>query len=88
MKVINPEYIKYQIQPIEITMRKLFGIALEESEVANKTADAIEELLKNREKYRKTIDSFIKENIYNPGQSGEVGAKYIISRLREKRNKK
>ena len=80
MKVINPEYDQYENKPMEITFRNVCGISIDPSEVSDITAH-VKDVFGRAEEYRQTIDSFMKENVYNIGSSGQNGAKYIISRL-------
>ena len=80
MKVINPEYDQYENKPMEITFRKTCGISIDPEEVEN-IADHVAEVFRHSDDYRQTIESFMKENVYNIGRSGQNGAKYIVSRL-------
>ena len=80
MKVINPEYDQYENKPMEITFRNVCGISIDLSEVSDITTH-VKDVFERAEEYRQTIDSFMKENVYNIGSSGQNGAKYIISRL-------
>ena len=80
MKVINPEYDQYKNKPMEITFRSVCGISIDPSEVPNIT-DRVKEVFGHEEAYRRTIEAFMKENVFNIGSSGQNGAKYIVSRL-------
>lgn len=83
MKVTNLEYEKIDIVPVDITLRSQVGISLEKSEVAY-ADEAIKNLFTNQEVYSKQIRELKKSYFFNLGHSGEVAAKYIIERVKEK----
>lgn len=83
MKVMNPEYEKINIPPINIWMREVIGAVVKPDEL-EKLPEAVERLLSGRDEYRERIDRFVHEYVYNLGNSGEVGAKYIINEIQKK----
>lgn len=83
MKVMNPEYEKISTPPINIWMREVIGAVVKPDEL-EKLPEAVERLLSGRDEYRERIDRFVHEYVYNLGNSGEVGAKYIINEIQEK----
>ena len=83
MKVMNPEYEKINTPPINIWMREVIGAVVKPSEL-EKLPEAVERLLSGRDEYRERIDRFVHEYVYNLGNSGEVGAKYIINEIQKK----
>lgn len=83
MKVMNPEYEKINTPPINIWMREVIGAVVKPDEL-EKLPEAVERLLSGRDEYRERIDSFVHEYVYNLGNSGEVGAKYIINEIQKK----
>lgn len=83
MKVMNPEYEKINTPPINIWMREVIGAVVKPDEL-EKLPEAVERLLSGRDKYRERIDRFVHEYVYNLGNSGEVGAKYIINEIQKK----
>ena len=87
MKIMNPEYTKISVEPINIWSRKELGevITIEECKNIDKV---VEKMLKEREKYSEKIDKLVKETVYNLGNSAEVGANYIISAVQNKINEK
>lgn len=80
MKVINPEYDQYENKPMEITFREVCGISIDptETSIIEKHAAYV---LGRSDDYREIIGTFMKENVYNIGRSGQNGAKYIVSKL-------
>ena len=83
MKVMNPEYEKINTPPINIWMREVIGAVVKPGEL-EKLPEAVERLLSGRDEYRERIDRFVHEYVYNLGNSGEVGAKYIINEIQKK----
>ena len=83
MKVMNPEYEKINTPPINIWMREVIGAVVKPDEL-EKLPEAVERLLSGRDEYRERIDRFVHEYVYNLGNSGEVGAKYIINEIQKK----
>lgn len=80
MKIMNPDYQELSEVPIDIELRNEVGISLDTDKLSelNTTVDtlfhadrfSVESMTQLREKY-----------IYNIGESGKVGAKFIIDRL-------
>ena len=83
MKVMNPEYEKINTPPINIWMREVIGAVVKPDEL-EKLPEAVERLLSGRDEYRERIDRFVHEYVYNLGNSGEVGSKYIINEIQKK----
>ena len=80
MKVMNPEYEKIEIVPINITLRETIGAALELDELS-KIKEKTDYLLKNAKKYKKTISDFVDNNIYNVGTSSDICGRYIVGQV-------
>ena len=80
MKIMNLEYEKINIPPINLTMRTVIGEALETDELS-KTNETIEKMLRDREEYAKTIEKTFTEHVYNIGKSSKLCGRYIIKRL-------
>lgn len=83
MKIMNPEYEKIEVVPLNIYLREKIGCSLDPN-VLNQLGDKIEFLLSNSDKYYDKIGEFVNEYVYNIGKSSEVGAKYIIGQLQKK----
>lgn len=83
MKIMNPEYEKIEVVPLNVYLREKIGCSLD-TNVLNQLGDKIEFLLTNSDKYYDKIGEFVNEYVYNIGKSSEVGAKYIIGQLQKK----
>ena len=82
MKIMNPEYKKIGIEPLNIWMRYEIGRVLKLDEI-DKTADTAAKMLAASDTYQASIDRFVKEYVYNLGSSASVGAKYIIQEIQK-----
>lgn len=87
MKVMNPEYEKIDVVPINVFMREEIGRSLNLDEL-NKIGDTVQALLQDADKYYDKIGDIVNEYVYNLAHSSEVGAKYIISQLQKKVNER
>ena len=83
MKVMNPEYKKIAEVPLNILLRDKIGKSLDIENLSN-IKEVAAYLLEHSEEYREQIDKLAHYYVYNLGNSGEVGAKYIIRALQEK----
>ena len=84
IKVVNPEYDQYENKPVEVSYRDIIGISIDPGEVTD-IADHVSEVFARAKDYRQTITNYFEENVYNIGYSGQNGAKYIISSLKNRR---
>ena len=80
MKIMNPEYEKIGVEPINIWMREVLGKVVKPEEM-QKIPDTVQYLLDHAQEYHDTIESFVIEYVYNLGISAEVGARYIIDQV-------
>ena len=83
MKVMNPEYKKIEIEPINIWMRDCIGATLNPDEM-DKASVIVEKMFDDAAMYRSRIDNFVHEYVYNLGHSSEVGAQYIVNEIVKK----
>ena len=88
MKVLNPNYEKIPFVPTEISWKDQVGISIDTDKLST-VPDVVAELLTNPKKYEAQIDEALHRNIYNVGESGLAGAKYIYNQIikRQQKNK-
>ncbi|MBR6873799.1 MAG: hypothetical protein IKN17_09875 [Ruminococcus sp.] len=86
MKVMNPEYERLGIEPINKTMRTEVGriIGTEDLDSIN---GVISGMLAEREKYAAQIEKVRAAHLYNIGRSAELCGRYIIRSLNKKRGR-
>lgn len=87
MKVMNPEYQKIGIEPINIWSRNEIGRVLSLDEIGS-AAEAVTDLVQNVDSYSDRIRRFTEDNIYNLGTSSQVGGEYIIESIKAKIQKR
>ena len=87
IKMENPNYTKIGIEPQEITLRNVLGVALEKDEIKTKFASTVKQLI-GSEEFKEKLRTKREEYFYNLGSGGVIGAKYIIKYLVDKKNKK
>lgn len=86
MKVMNPEWEKIDIVPIDIAIREQLGAALDVDQLSV-VGDVLDNLIRNTSVYHDTIAELKQKTFYSLGHSGEVGGKYILNALKEKQEK-
>ena len=84
-KINNPDYEKLGITPLEFALRAQVGIRVDPKDLSG-LEDALRTLLTEdrSEKIQAIRDTYIS----NFGQSGAVGGRYILRRLKERQQKK
>ena len=80
MKVLNPNYKDYPVQPLDIELRNEIGRAVDLNDVRN-IHMVVSDLLCNSITYAGRIREALDKLVYNPGRSGEAGGKYLIKRI-------
>lgn len=86
-KILNPNYTRYSTVPAEIAWKDQVGVSLDMNEL-DKVEETVNELLSNPEKYREKIEEALKNNIFNIGESGLAGAKYIYRSIAQRQKSK
>ena len=81
MKIMNPEWQKIEMEPIDIAIRTLIGkdIDVDKMDRISELADA---LLHSPDSYRIQIQKVRDEEVYNIGRSDEIGGQYIVDTAR------
>ena len=82
MKVLNPNYKNFDLEPTDISWRKKLGVSIDLCDI-KKTGQKVMDLLSNKDSFKTQIEEVAKEFIYYHGRSGEAGGKYIIARLQK-----
>jgi YidC/Oxa1 family membrane protein insertase len=87
MKITNPDYQELKTVPIDIELRSKVGISVQPDAVEDKIRDSVDKLLFDEQFSRDSLQKLKEEYIYHNGESGKVGAKYIIDKLVERSGK-
>ena len=83
MKIMNEEWEKIDVVPLNIQIRNIFGRNLNLDEL-NSLSSVVQSLLSNKEDYRIIISDYMEKEIYNLGKSSCIGGEYIIKAIKEK----
>ncbi|MDE7313648.1 MAG: membrane protein insertase YidC [Eubacterium sp.] len=83
VKIMNPEYKRIGVEPLNIWVREKIGKVLEPNELAL-AASTIGGMFDSMDEYAEKIRKIVQEYVYHPGTSAQVAAEYIIGRLLEK----
>lgn len=84
MKILNPDYQELSTLPIDLELRDKVGISLEIGGIKEKIGAAVEELLTGKNFSKKEMSKLRDYYIYNIGNSGKIGAEYMIHQLIDK----
>jgi len=84
MKVMNPEWDKINVVPLNIAVRNIIGKSISVDSI-NQAAEVIEELFSKEEEYKKSIEDYMSRELYSLRNSSSVGGKYIINQLLKKK---
>lgn len=82
-KIMNKNYKKIPLEPINFSLRKKVGIELNPDQL-DRVADAVSEIFAKQGEFHDRILQVRSETVFNIGRSGEAGGKYIINRIIEK----
>lgn len=80
LKVLNPEYSRLDIDPIEISTRSDIGLSVSPEALGNIPAK-VKELTSRQHEFAELIRQTRRKTQYNWLASAEVGGKYILERL-------
>jgi YidC/Oxa1 family membrane protein insertase len=80
MKVMNPDYQDIDVEPFDVVIRNEIGISLKPEEL-DAIGEVVQKLLYHPTYSREHMKEIRSQYLYNVGNSGEVGADYIIRRL-------
>jgi len=80
MKVMNPEWRKINVSPMDIWIRNKIGVSVDMDKLGN-IDKTVRELLDGREEYKEKIPRIIEEYLYDVGNAAKTGGEYIINRL-------
>ncbi|MDL2289672.1 CDP-glycerol glycerophosphotransferase family protein, partial [Clostridia bacterium OttesenSCG-928-F22] len=86
MKVMNPEYGKIGLTPVEVALRGQLGQELEPDELSN-IASAVDDLFKRGDVYEAQIRKLMDKYLFHPGESAQVAGKYIIDAVNRHQGK-
>lgn len=81
MKIMNSDYEKIGIDPINRSLRSQLGEILSLNKIGT-IDDVIRQMLNSQEEYSQRITQVLEEHMYNIGKSSEICGRYIIRSLK------
>jgi YidC/Oxa1 family membrane protein insertase len=87
MKIMNPEWQKIGIEPMDIWIRNRVGESLDTDKLTEAN-ELVQKMLDNGDSYSAAIDQVMSEYLYRTDNAGETGGGYIIERIKERRKEK
>jgi len=82
MKVMNPEWQKIGIEPMDLLIRNKIGISIDTDRLIG-INEIVRSLLNSGDTYKEEIENFIREYLYDFKQSAEIGGEYLINRCND-----
>lgn len=82
MKVMNPDYQEIDVKPFDIVIRDKVGISVEMDDLSS-IAQKVKMLLEDNSYQPEAMEKIREEYLFHVGNSGNVGADYIIRKLIE-----
>lgn len=80
MKVMNKDYKKINVEPIDISMRNKIGKAIEKQEVKD-IKNIVDDLILNQKKYKENNIEIRNKYLFNIGKSSKIAGEYIINKI-------
>jgi len=85
MKIMNPEWQKIDVKPMDLWLRDRIGISVDPSELDD-VNNVVLKLIDDKDQFKTNINDIICNHIYNTGKTAKVGGDYIIDRIRARRD--
>ena len=86
IKANNPNWEKLNITPVEIKFRNELGVNVNKEDL-NKVGEIVSDLFTNSLLYKQKINDYFETFTFNHGTAAEVGAKYVLKSIVEKKKK-
>ncbi len=80
MKIINKDYKKIDVIPIDIELRDIIGKSIKVEDIEN-INDSINYLIENKKNYEQINKDARIKYLYNFGESSSISGKYIVDQL-------
>lgn len=77
-KILNPDYSRLEIEPIEVQVREQLGVVVPTNQLANLGSIA-RNMASDAQQWQITLREARQRWIFNPGRSGDIAAAYLAS---------
>jgi len=85
MKVMNPEWEKIGVEPMDLKLRDEIGVSLDVDKLGS-IDTVVQDLITRRDDYKTAITDIIDKRLYNVGSVAKVGGDYIIEQIMTRRS--
>ena len=85
MKVMNPEWSKINIEPMDLWIRDRVGVSIDTNKL-DSVKTVTSDLLKDNGGYKANIEELLNGYMYNVGRTNEAGGEYIIGQIQKRRD--
>ncbi len=86
IKCLNENWKKLDLVPVEISLRDQLGVSVDKENL-DQIDSIVQNLLSSPEEYANRIREIFEGFVFNHGNAGEYGAKYILKSLTSKKQK-
>jgi YidC/Oxa1 family membrane protein insertase len=83
MKVMNPDYEKYGLEVLDISLRDKVGVSIDVENISD-INKCVERLLAEKDSFGEQIEKIVEKYIYHPEKNGEAGGRYIMKQIEQK----
>ena len=83
MKILNPEYDRIPIVPLDISLRDQIGLSVDPDQL-DRLPQMIERLFREKDRYAQRISEIVSRNIFDLGDGARGGGSYMIRKLEMK----
>ncbi len=83
MKVVNPNYKRIPLVPLDISLRDEIGVSVDVEDL-HTLLDVVKNLFDKTDWYKDHIDRVVKENIFDIGDGARGGGEYIVKAIEKK----
>ena len=80
-KVKNERFEELGLDPLELSLRSELGLVVSPHELES-VPEVVSRLIAEKKKYKKRIAELREKNVYAFGRSSEIGARYIMDKVR------
>ena len=87
MKVGNPDWEEWGIEPTDLSLRNEIGISLKPEEI-QLFGETVDGMIASPERWRAQIEDVRRHFLFNLGTSAEVAGEFLLSKILQKQQEK
>lgn len=87
MKVGNPDWEEWGIEPTDLSLRNEIGISLKPEEI-KRFGETVDGMIASPERWRAQIEDVRRHFLFNLGTSAEVAGEFLLSKILQKQQEK